>query len=164
MWRQALLPLLPEVRVVSLRSLFALPAFPIPSPPVRPWLVVARYLGRSSQCRDARAGSAHRVERLSFPGLRLVLRALIEVELRARCPRPAELPDVVSTLETAEDEQLVADADSKQHARLQVADVIVGAVSTWAVAAASSQETQRPRVSARLTTSWIADAIWPSAN
>lgn len=59
---------------------------------------------------------------------------------------------------------LVADADSKDDDRLQVADIIVGAVRTWAVEAASgaqiSSESQRFR---ELTMPWVVDAVWPNA-
>ncbi|KQS71211.1 DUF3800 domain-containing protein [Modestobacter sp. Leaf380] len=52
--------------------------------------------------------------------------------------------------------QLVADADSKEHARLQVADVVVGAVRAWAVAEATGRPLQDASARFRdLTHPWV---------
>jgi hypothetical protein len=59
--------------------------------------------------------------------------------------------------------QLIPDADSKEHSRLQVADIVVGAVRTWALTTASGQPLSPASAALReLTMPWVIDALWPS--
>ena len=59
--------------------------------------------------------------------------------------------------------QLIPDADSKEHPRLQVADIVVGAVRTWALESTSGRPLSPASAALRESTMpWITDAIWPS--
>ena len=58
--------------------------------------------------------------------------------------------------------QLDASGDSRRHARLQVADVIVGAVRTWTTRLVRGQPLDEWSCRLReLTAPWVIDAIWP---
>jgi hypothetical protein len=60
---------------------------------------------------------------------------------------------------------LVADADSRDHPRLQLVDLIVGAVRSWTTPLARGEElTDMQSAFERVTSRWIRQGIWPQAD